>query len=110
MKRKYWAIAALVLAAAVVCLVLLRPWAHPASGVRVLVDGKELTSASVSPEKTEDLRVYLTLDGKELASLPFSEAHTVRVLQENGDLGSQHRYEPDGLGDCSRQSQSRSLA
>ena len=72
MKRKYWAIAALVLAAAVVCLVLLRPWARPASGVRVLVDGKELTSASVSPEKTEDLRVYLTLDGKELASLPFS--------------------------------------
>ena len=85
MKRKYWAIAALVLAAAIVCLVLLRPWARPASGVRVLVDGKELTSASVSPEKTEDLRVYLTLDGKELASLPFSEAHTVQVLQENGD-------------------------
>ena len=85
MKRKYWAVAVLALAAAAVCLVLLRPWARPAAGTRVLVDGQELASSSVSPEKTDDLRVYLTLDGKELVSFPFSEAHTVQVLQENGD-------------------------
>ena len=86
MKRKYWAIAVLALAAAAVCLVLLRPWARPAAGTRVLVDGKEFSSSSsVSMEKKDDLRVYLTLDGKELASFPFSEEHTVQVLQENGD-------------------------
>ena len=84
MKRKYWAAAVLVLVLAVLCLVLLRPWDRPAE-VRVLVDGQELTSPVVSPEKTGDLRVYLTLDGKEIASLPFGEPHTVQVLQAGGD-------------------------
>ena len=84
MKRKYVA-AALLAAAAAVCLLLLHPWTRPAPGIRVLVDGRALSSPSVSPEKTDDLRVYLTLDGKEIASLPFSEPHTVQVLQENGD-------------------------
>ena len=85
MKRKYRAAAALLAAAAAVCLLLLHPWTRPAAGLRVLVDGKALSSPSVSPEKTDDLRVYLTLDGREILSLPFSEPHTVQVLQENGD-------------------------
>ncbi len=83
MKRNAWAVTLLLVAAAVLCLVLLRPWAR-SGGFHVLVDGKEV-SAPLSPEKTDDLRVVLTLDGQEIANLPFGEAHTVRVLQENGD-------------------------
>ena len=73
----------LVILAAVLCFVLLRPGPDPAAS-RVLVDGAPLSAPVLSPEK-EDLRVILTLDGVEIANLPFGEAHTVRVLQENGD-------------------------
>ncbi len=85
MKRKYIAAAVLLFAAAaVLCLVLLRPGTKD-SGVTVRVDGQELASPVLSPEKQDDLRVILTLDGRLIADLPFGEAHAVQVLQENGD-------------------------
>jgi len=83
-KKRVWiAILLLVAAAAVLCFVLLRPGAQPA-GTRVLLDGKALADPVLSPD-AKDLRVILTLDGKEIANLPFEEAHTVKVIQENGD-------------------------
>ena len=75
-------------------------WPAIASGEHVLVSaptgaGKTLAAflALLDGMKAEDeagalqdgLRVILTLDGQEIANLPFGEAHTVRVLQENGD-------------------------
>ena len=83
MKRKVLAAGILLAAAALVLFFLLRPGPQQAS-LRVLVDGEELSSPVLSPEKN-DLRVILTLDGRQIADLPFSEAHTVRILQENGD-------------------------
>ena len=74
----------LILIATVLCFVLLRPGTRP-SGVKILLDGEEFSGKALSPEKEDDLRVILTLDGKEIADLPFGEAHTVRVLQDNGD-------------------------
>ena len=32
----------------------------------------------------DDLRVYITLDGKPLLDLPFAEKHTVRIVQPDG--------------------------
>ena len=83
MKGKVFAVGILLAAVAVVLFLLLRPGPPPAS-LRVLIDGKTLSSPVLSPEK-DSLRVVLTLDGAEIANLPFEEAHTVRVLQENGD-------------------------
>ena len=85
MKKKVWA-ACLILAAAAValCFLLLRPGGS-SSGAEVRVDGRVLSSPSVSPEKQDDLRVHITLDGAEIADLPFSEPHTVRILQKSGD-------------------------
>ena len=85
MKRKHpAAIGILVIAAAVLCLALLRPGVRPA-GIRVLVDGKEFTDTVLSPENRESLRIIVTLDGTKIADLPFGEPHTVRFLQDNGD-------------------------
>lgn len=85
MKRKSLiAVALIAVIAAVICFVLLRPGA-PAAGARVFLDGEPFSGPALSPEKQDDLRVVLTLDGKEIANLPFGEAHTVRVLQDNGD-------------------------
>ncbi len=84
MKRKVWTLAILAGAvAAVVCFLLLRPGSTPA-GAGILLDGKPLSETGLSPEKTDDLRVILTLDGQEIANLPFGEAHTVRILQPDG--------------------------
>ena len=88
MKRKAWAAALLLATVAVLCLVLLRPWEKP-GGVRVFLDGQEVAEGSAvssfASSDTDDLRVVLTLDGQEIANLPFGEAHTIRVLQANGD-------------------------
>ena len=85
MKRKSLiAVALLAVIAAVICFVLLRPGA-PAAGAQIFLDGEPFSGTSLSPEKQDDLRVVLTLDGKEIANLTFGEAHTVRVLQDNGD-------------------------
>ncbi len=85
MKKKALAAAVLLIAAAaVLCAVLIRPGAQN-TALKILVDGEPLSAPVLSPEKQEDLRVILTLDGEEIADLPFGEAHTVRVLQAGGD-------------------------
>ena len=84
MRRKILPVC-LVLAAvaAAVYFLLLRPGGGP-SAVVVRVDGAVLSSPVLSPEKQGDLRVHVTLDGAEIADLPFGEAHTVQILQANG--------------------------
>ncbi len=85
MKRKKRAAAVLLAGiAAVLCFVLLRPGTTTA-GTTLLMDGKPLTEPLISPEKQDDLRVILTLDGQEIANLPFGEAHTIRIRQADGD-------------------------
>ena len=51
--------------------------------LRVLVDGKLWEGGSVAPEAGDDLRVYITLDGKPLIDLPFGAAHSVQVVQDS---------------------------
>ncbi len=84
MKKKAWIIAAAIAAVcmAAVLFIVLRP--APGSGYTLLVDGEALPVAVLSPEKRE-LRIHLTLDGQEIADLPFGEPHTVLLRQENGD-------------------------
>lgn len=55
-----------------------------AGGVRVLVDGAAWKGAAVSPGSEEGLRVYITCDGQPLLDLPFGEAHSVRIIQDDG--------------------------
>ena len=81
-KKTLAAVILLAAAAAVLCLVLLRPGNTPA-GVKILVDGEELTGTAAA-EIRDDLRVILTLDGEEIASFPFREPHRIRILQDNG--------------------------
>ena len=84
MKGKLRAVILLgIAAAAFLCAVLLRPGTQPAE-VKILVDGEPYAAPALSPEQQEDLRVILTLDGKEAAVLPFGEAHTVRILEPDG--------------------------
>ena len=56
-----------------------------ASGIKILVDGAVWTGNSPVEGEKGGLRVTVTLDGKPLLELPFEEAHTVTVQQENGD-------------------------
>ena len=87
MKKRVWiAVLLLAAAAAVICFVLLRPGTRTA-GTQILLDGEALSDPVLSPD-SKDLRVILTLDGKEIVNLPFEEAHTVKVIQENGDENS----------------------
>ena len=58
--------------------------------VQMFVDGEETAFGSLSPESTEELRVYVSLDGMVLIDLPFGEEHTIRVLQINGDENTVH--------------------
>lgn len=53
-------------------------------GIRVLVDDEVWQDAAVSPENGVGLRVYITCDGRPLLDLPFDEAHSVRIIQEDG--------------------------
>ena len=84
MKKKVLAVCLILAAAAVILCVLLRPGTPPVS-VLLRVDGSVPASPVLSPEKQNDLRVHITLDGAEIADLPFGEAHTVQITQENGD-------------------------
>ena len=53
--------------------------------VRVMLDGVEYQSGDqISDSTGDDLRVYITLDGRALIDLPFDEVHTVDILQANG--------------------------
>ena len=51
---------------------------------RVLVDGARWPGGSMDAESLDDLRVYVTLDGKDLIDLPFSQAHTIDILLSDG--------------------------
>ena len=82
-KKTVAAGAALLVCAIVLCFFLLRG-APSDSRFTVLVDGAPLSAPVLAPEKGGGLRVILTLDGREIANLPFGEAHTVRVEGENG--------------------------
>ena len=75
------------LAALLLALGLLASGCAPApvaGGVRVLVDGAAWEGPAVSPEAGHGLRVYITRDGQPLLDLPFGEAHSVQVIQEDG--------------------------
>lgn len=56
----------------------------PVAAARVTVDGQVTEAASVSPELSNDLRVWITLDGDALIDLPFAEAHTVVIALADG--------------------------
>lgn len=55
----------------------------PTDGARVLLDGAVWDGRPVSANAAGP-RVYVTLDGRALIDLPFSEARTVTVIQQNG--------------------------
>ena len=84
MKGKHRAAVVWLIAAAAIFCVLLSSCSRQAE-VQIFLDGELLSGPVPAPENQEDLRVILTLDGKEIASLPFGEAHTVRILQDGGD-------------------------
>ena len=89
MNRKRWLwilAAALLIAAVLLWIFVLRPSGEPkGSGeVQVILDGKPVTAQESTGSAGEDLRVYITLDGKPLLDLPFAEVHTVRIVQPDG--------------------------
>lgn len=53
-------------------------------GAHVLLDGERWAGGSLEPEDACELRVYIALDGEVLIDLPFSQAHTVTVVQPDG--------------------------
>jgi len=86
-KRWLWILAAALLIAAVLLWIfVLRPSGEPkGSGeVQVILDGKPMAAQEITGSAGEDLRVYITLDGKPLLDLPFAEVHTVRIVQPDG--------------------------
>lgn len=86
--KRLWILAAALLAASVLLYVLIiRPSAGGMPGsrnVRVLLDGGTLGEKESIHPGGEDLRVYITLNGEALLDLPFTEAHTVRIIQPDG--------------------------
>ncbi len=53
-------------------------------GLRILVDGEEWTGSPETPSHPEDLMVYIARGQELLISFPFSEAHLISVIQEDG--------------------------
>ena len=88
--RWLWILSAALLVAAVLLFILIgKPFgAAPEAGgtLQVILDGKPLAvpQATTVPTTGEDLRVYITHDGKALLDLPFAEQHTVRIVQPDG--------------------------
>ena len=75
------------LCAILLALALSTSGCGPAPGtgaVRVLVDGEAWKEAAVSPENGDGLRVYITCDGQPLLDLPFGEAYSVQIIQDDG--------------------------
>ena len=70
-------------AAGALLFFLLRPSSPAPGGIRITLDGKVWPGGSFSAGGT-DLRVVITLNGTEIADLPFSEAHTLTVETEEG--------------------------
>ena len=79
-RARRWGALALLLAA---CLALCG-CGGGGGEARVLLDGKAFAGGSVAPDAGDSARVYVTLDGKPLIDLPFSQAHTVTVVQPDG--------------------------
>ena len=50
----------------------------------ILLDGKEMTGAVISPGEGNDLWVSVQLNGEMLLLLPFGEEHTLEVIQQTG--------------------------
>jgi len=63
------------------CLLLCGCGSGESADVRVLVDGTEWDGKAIRAE-ADDLRVYITLDGKPLIDLPFGDTHTVEIIQD----------------------------
>ena len=53
-------------------------------GIRLLLDGAEITETVTDPEGGDGLRVIMTVDGNEAANLPFGTEHTLQVIQDSG--------------------------
>lgn len=73
----------LVAALLMLCLALSACGGKAPGGARVLLDGAAWDGKALSPE-AKSPRVYITLDGKDLIDLPFSEPHDVTILQDDG--------------------------
>lgn len=78
-RRKVWALVLILslLLAATGCR------KAPTEGATVKLDGAVWDGQPVSPG-TDGARVYITLDGRALIDLPFSEAHAVTITQPDG--------------------------
>ena len=53
-------------------------------GIRLLLDGAEMTETVRDPAGGDGLRVIVTVDGEEKANLPFGTEHTLQVIQDSG--------------------------
>lgn len=56
----------------------------PEGGIRLLLDGAEMTETVLDPAGGDGLRVIVTVDGSEAANLSFGTEHTLQVIQDNG--------------------------
>ncbi len=56
----------------------------PEGGIRLLLDGAEMTDTVLDPAGGDGLRVIVTVNGNEEANLPFGTEHTLQVIQDNG--------------------------
>lgn len=86
--RWLWVFAAALLIAAVLLFVMVIKPADNGTKedreIEILLDGKAPgKQRSINPE-SEDLRVYITLNGEAILDLPFEEAHTVHIIQPDG--------------------------
>ncbi len=64
------------------CMLLTACRASPPGAVRVLVDGKPLGDSPAA--EGAGVRVYITVDGAPVATLPFGEAHVVTIRLPDG--------------------------
>ena len=53
-------------------------------GIRLLLDGAEMTETVLDPAGGDGLRVIVTVNGNEEANLPFGTEHTLQVIQDSG--------------------------
>lgn len=56
--------------------------AKPSGEPRVLIDGAEWNGEAIGG--SDDVRVYITLDGADLIDVPFDEARTIEIIQPDG--------------------------
>lgn len=56
----------------------------PEDRITLLLDGTEMTEPVLNPEDGDGLRVIVTVDGNEIANLPFGTEHTLQVIQGGG--------------------------